>query len=324
MKYNFCTLFDSNYLVRGLTLYRSLMKHIDSFVLYVVCLDRLTEDILRRLNMSDIIPISLCDIELSNPALLKAKSNRSPLEYYFTLSPIIPLYVFNHFGDVDLIAYLDADLYFYSHPQPIYKEMGRSSILIVEHRFPEQLKYKEQFGKFNLQYQVFRKNDTGLACLKQWSEQCIEWCYNRRENGKFADQKYLDDWPDRFDDLVMLQHKGAGLAPWNWMQYDIKTVEGQDKATVDGEDLIFYHFHGVKIINSHLIFHGLNYYGEVMPRKLKSWFYGYYIKHLRVTEKWIKEKLEDEVQPTYSQKRLNYSKIELVLSGIKNNQLMWV
>jgi hypothetical protein len=53
-----------------------------------------------------------------------------------------------------------------------------------------------------------------------WEDRCIEWCYARHEDGKFGDQKYLDDWPLRFEsDVHVMTDKELLLAPWNATRY---------------------------------------------------------------------------------------------------------
>ena len=52
MKLNFCTLFDSNYLLKGLSLYESLVKQCKSdFHLYVFLFDDKSYDIMKKLNL---------------------------------------------------------------------------------------------------------------------------------------------------------------------------------------------------------------------------------------------------------------------------------
>jgi len=285
--YHFCTLFDQNYLLRGLTLYRSLAQHTPDFVFYVLCLDEATFTILSNLGMKNIQPIALCDLEAWDVRLKEAKGNRSLVEYYFTLSPALPLFILKHYQDVDIITYLDADLFFYQSPAPIYEELGEQSILIIEHRFPEHLREKQIYGRFNVQYQSFRNDEQGLACLEKWHNQCLMWCYDRLEGDKFADQKYLEEWPVLYNSLVILQHKGAGLAPWNWSQYQMTLDKGG--MLIDDYPLVFYHFHAIKIINACFISHGLSDFG-VMPRKSLKWFYRGYINQLKETAHWLEKK----------------------------------
>ena len=283
---SFCTYFDRNYLVRGLTLYRSLIQHAGPFTLYVLCLDDFTFDTLQKLNAKNLIPISLPSLELGDTALAEAKKNRSHVEYFFTCSPSLPLYIFRQHPDIELLSYLDADLFFSSSPEPIYSELGGGSILIIGHRFPERLKWLERNGIFNVGFLTFRNDRYGLECLKVWREQCLEWCYDRIEDGRFADQKYLDTWPARFaPHVVVLKHKGANVAPWNWMNYQIRWVNG--RVEIDGEPLIFYHFAGLKILNRWLCNPGLSYYGDG-SLALRRYIYRPYLRALRETRNWLR------------------------------------
>ena len=285
----YCTYFDQNYLVRGLTLYRSLARVDGPFVLWVLCLDDVTFDALDRLGCSDLRPIRLAELEEADPELRAVKPSRSPIEYYFTLSPALPLYVLSRYPDVDLITYVDSDLLFYSSPEPIFGELGSDSVLVIGHRFPGHLRHLEVHGVYNVGFLSFRNDDRGRACLARWREQCLDWCYDRVENGKFADQKYLDRWPDQ-PGVHVLQHKGAGLAPWNWMRFDV-SLSGES-GTVDGQPLIFFHFHGLKIVNRWFFQPSETGY-DPMPRSLRRALYGGYLRELSRTESWIRARLPD-------------------------------
>lgn len=319
---NYCTYFDKNYLLRGLTPYRSLMNQNDDFTLFVLCLDDEVYLILNELDQPNIITIKLQKLEEYFPELLSARSNRSLIEYYFTLTPALPLYILDRNQDCEMITYLDADLFFYSGPTPIFDELGKNSILIIEYRFPEHLKCKERAGTYNVQFLSFRNDKKAKECLVWWKDQCLTWCYDRFEDGKFADQKYLDDWPGRFKNVVVLQHKGAGLSTWNWMRYEININGPLDRASVDGQDLIFYHFHRLKLITGFLINHGMYY--DVMPTRLRRWFYGGYVKQLKETVKWINKSVTTKQYINCSDARGGVSLVRTVLSGIKNRKLMWV
>jgi hypothetical protein len=251
--YAFCTYFDRHYLTRGLALYESLQRHCARpFTLWILCFDDETYAILSRLNLSGVRLISQAEFEAGDDALTAAKTTRSRVEYYWTCTPSLPLYVLAHHPEVELITYLDADLYFYGDPAPIYEELGDGSILIVEHRYaPEYASLADTSGIFNVGWMSFRRDARGLACLAWWRERCLAWCYAHYEDGKFGDQKYLDDWPQRFEGVVVLQHKGAGLAPWNLSQYRLAWRDG--RFTVDGQPLIFFHFHSFRCVHDRVV-----------------------------------------------------------------------
>src|SRR5207247_668525 len=91
--------------------------------------------------------------------------------------------------------------------------------------------------------------------LDWWSDRCLEWCFKRVEDGKFCDQKYLDEWPVRFAGVRVLDEPGVGLAPWNGRSHRLHSVG--DRIYVDGNPLIFYHFQSLRL-----------YRGFTLPRRL--------------------------------------------------------
>jgi len=322
--HNFCTYFDKNYLLRGLTLYRSLNQLLPDLEFFTACLDRESYETIAQLNLKNLHPIALSEIEEKYPELRAVKDKRSTIEYYFTLTPVIPLFILEKNPEFPMITYLDADLFFYSHPGPIFSELGQNSILIIPHRFPDQLKHLEKFGLFNVQFIAYRNDTVGKNCLIKYKNQCLEWCHDYLENNKYADQKYLDSWPKEFSKVKILQHKGAGLAPWNWMQYDLKVNKNGRDVSVDGNPLIFYHFHHLKILTPWLIDHGLNDYLHKMSFQLLNFFYQHYMTRLKETGRWITKKTGLKYQLIYSDLRTNVQLFRKILPGFKHGNLMFI
>jgi len=243
----FCSLFDSGYLIKGIAMLRSLATHCPTAKAFVLCMDEKTQTLLEQLDLPFVQCIPLRAIE--DEALRAVKNERGVAEYCWTLSPCLPWYVLQQNPEIDFITYLDADLLFYSAIQPLLDEIGNASIAIIEHRFAPRLKDREVNGRFCVEWVSFRRDEEGMACLARWKEQCIAWCYYRLEDGKMGDQKYLDEWPARYSSCHILQHPGAGIAPWNYEQYQFS----QDSAgalTVNDSPLLFYHFHQFQLLEN--------------------------------------------------------------------------
>jgi hypothetical protein len=243
----FCTLFDSGYLLKGVAMLRSLALYCPTAQVYVLCMDRQTQHILEHLDLPHVHCIALSEVE--DEALLKAKADRGVAEYCWTLSPCLPWHVMQNHPEIDFITYVDADLLFYSDVEPLFDEIDDASIAIIEHRFTPRLKDREVNGRFCVEWVSFRRDEQGMACLGRWREQCIEWCYYRLEDGKMGDQKYLDEWPGRYSSCHILMHPGAGIAPWNYAQYQFDR-DAAGRITVQGSPLIFYHFHQFQLLDN--------------------------------------------------------------------------
>lgn len=251
---NFCTLFETNYLSRGLALYESLEQQPTSFHLYILAFNDETFELLSKMKLKHASIIALKDFE--SPQLLAAKADRGIGEYCWTCTSSLIRYCLDQF-QLDHCTYLDADLYFFSSPQPLIDEANDHAILITEHRYTAQYDQSELSGKYCVQFMYFKNNTAGRECLDWWADACIDWCYNRHEDGKFGDQKYLDDWLSRFKSVHELQHLGGGVAPWNIQQYEFSKegdkIWGTETTSSSKFQLIFYHFHELKFLKNNQV-----------------------------------------------------------------------
>lgn len=237
---HFVTLFDNNFLPMGLCLHQSLMAHAQPFHLWVLCMDESVHKHLALLNLVHVSLIALSDVETDG--LLTVKPNRTRGEYCWTLTPFAPQFVFDRDGAVQRITYLDADLFFFGAPSVLLKEFEFSGkhVLITEHAYAPEYDQSSTSGRFCVQFMTFRRTSSAMKVMAWWQARCLEWCYARIEDGKFGDQKYLDDWPERFSaEVHVLQQIEQTLAPWNLRRFTIAHQQSQ---------FVFYHFHSLRIV----------------------------------------------------------------------------
>ena len=281
----FCTLFDSNYLPYGLSLYESLKQHCQNFTLYIFAFDKKTEDYLKKISLKNVIIISLHEFE--DKELLEIKPTRTIAEYCWTCTPATILYVLQNYN-VDHCTYIDSDIFFFSSPQSLIDEMGSKSVSITSHNYTPKHDQTKTSGKYCVQFMTFKNNKAGLKVLKWWKNNCLNWCYNRFEDGKFGDQKYLDDWTKRFDSVYEIRNLGAGVAPWNVEQYNFELyndkIIGKEISTEKKFTLIFYHFHGFRFLDKKFI--QITNQGYTLTINIKTIVYQKYsaaICHIRKT-----------------------------------------
>lgn len=246
MKRYYCTHFDINYTPHARSLAESLMKVSPDSELFTFCMDDASYENLTKNKPENVTPIHFSKLENAFPGLLVAKNNRTRVEYFYTCSPAICNYVLTFIDGVNEITYLDADLYFFTTPEPIFEELKDASVGIIEHKFNFLTKRNIVYGKFNVGWITFRNDKNGFVCLNSWTSNCIEWCYQRLEGDKYADQKYLDYWQRDFEGVYVIKNIGANLALWNISNYKISFLNG--KVYVNNIELIFYHFANFKQI----------------------------------------------------------------------------
>lgn len=166
---NFCTYFDSFYLLKGLGLYTSLEHVSDDFHLFVMAFDQECFNKLKSLNLKHMTVELLSTIE--TPELLAVKPTRSRGEYCWTCGPSA-IYHFLTKYELDTITYLDSDLMFMTDPSVVFQEVGNSSVAITEQGIGD--KEARTYGKYCVQYITFRNDKDGLGALTWWRDSCIE------------------------------------------------------------------------------------------------------------------------------------------------------
>jgi hypothetical protein len=236
-------------------MYESLNEHSSDFQLYIFAFDNLTNEILLNLRLNKVTVVALNEFETEE--LKKVKEERSIAEYCWTCTPSIISYVLKNFSVADC-TYIDSDLFFYSDPVILLSELDqyKKNVLITEHRFSylPRLYEEKRAGRFCVQFITFRNEETSLNILDKWRRQCIEWCYARYEDGRFGDQKYLDEWPDEYDNIHILLHQGGGVAPWNIRRYkfsrEVNSIKGIIHKTRSEFNLVFFHFQYIKFLKN--------------------------------------------------------------------------
>lgn len=236
---NFCTLFDSNYISKGLALYHSLEACCGDFTLYVMAMDSACAETLFRLRLPNIVVDNLEDN--MSEELLEAKNNRSRAEFCWTCGSYSTDYFIGKY-DLPEITYLDSDLMFFNSPEVIFDELRakNASVGLSPHFIP----YNAS-GKYCVQFCYFKNDEYGRNALQWWKNECLKWCYSQMEDGKYGDQKYLDYMPAMFPNVCDIENRGAGMAYWNEFSY---------RYTPDGlvfEDklfpYVFFHYSGFRL-----------------------------------------------------------------------------
>jgi hypothetical protein len=244
---NFCTYADSKYRAKLLAMHASLMAHNPESHLYILCLDDALLGLLRHL---DLVSVSLIPFkEFLDPALASKRTTRTHIEWIWTMTPSLPLYVLKHYPEVGEIAYVDADEFVFSNLEPMYQEIGNADSMVIPHRFPpEREKTQSINGTFNVGVLWWRRTERAIGFLREWRVLALDWCHWWASDGRFAEQGYLDQLQEKYDAHI-LQHLGCNLAPWNMGRDDYNYTLVDGLPHINGQPLIFFHFHEFKVNN---------------------------------------------------------------------------
>jgi len=313
---NFCTLFDSYYFMKGLSLYYSLERVCKNFHLYIFAFDDLAYETLVSLDLKYATIISLKEFETEE--LLEIKKNRNTAEYCWTCKGPTLKYCFDNYN-IESCTYLDSDLYFFDDPEILFEEVLGYDVMLTEHHYTSEYDLSKTNGKYCAHFMYFRNSENGLKVLSWWTNLCLEWCFSYHEVGRFGDQKYLEEFSNTFTGVCILKHLGGGVAPWNIQQYTLLNRNskpiGINKSDKSQFNIIFYHFHFLKI--QRIKFIEEYYLGPYLyTNKDKRIIYRHYIKQLRGLIDILKAKGVNV--NVFQSTRIEMSFLKFILHVMKN------
>ncbi|MEZ2715970.1 cell envelope integrity protein TolA [Niallia circulans] len=261
---NFCVIAGKEYCIKIMAVYESLAKNSDNFNLWVCCTDAITHKFLNEKNLKNMHLIRVEEIE--NDQLRAVKQERMINEYCWTLKSFLIEYILKN-NDIEQVLYCDGDIYFFSNPASIFNEWGSASIFLTPQRDLDWVEQK--YGKYQAGIIGFRKDEIGLSAVQWWKERCIEWCGVVESNGRFGDQKYLDQLPIMYDNVRISSNLGVNAAPWNIIyNNDFDVYLQGDKVFINNDPLVAYHFSCITIYDSDKYdlwsMHQLNIQKEIM------------------------------------------------------------
>jgi hypothetical protein len=275
---HFCTYCDRGYAARMRCLFDSLQAQGEPFRLWVLCFDVETEAVVAAVRDPALVAVPLAELLAAEPDYAAVRTTRSRVEFYFTSTPVLVRHCLRREPAAADMTYLDADLFFFGPPSAVFAEQGDASVGIVPHRFPPRLSDRNIHGTYNVGWVYFRRDAAGLACLEWWRERCLEWCYDRLDQGRFADQGYLDEFPRRFRGVRALEHPGINAAPWNVEPAAVRVAGG--RPVLGGRPVWFYHFQGIREVAEGWFDPGLRTYQQDLSPALRDGIYLPYLRRL--------------------------------------------
>lgn len=225
---------------------------------------------------------SLSDFLLDNDRLKHALKGRSWPEQIFTVGPSFLMEKLQEIPEGTWLVYADSDIWFQIPLEQYMEPFDEANVVLTRHRhYWWNRRRLAKYGEFNVGVIAFRNNVEGRRVLSKWAESCISWCKDHPENGKYADQKYLESFSLWGEGVVIDERIGANLAPWNSSMLSVLRLE--DRLLVGGEQPLFFHMQGLRKFLGRWLLGHFAYYSLVGPG-LKNNIYRPYVEMLEIAQ----------------------------------------
>ncbi|HEX7724155.1 MAG TPA: glycosyltransferase [Candidatus Paceibacterota bacterium] len=273
------SVFDTNYLARALVMYRSLIQYLPDARFHFLCLDTAAQKTIQKLDLANVIATDIA--QMNDPELMATRGSRTPVEFAMSAKPawIAKLISSDIIAPGDQLILVDVDIMFYEDPKPLLARLASHPISITPHRFPKSTEavMSDKVGIYNSGLIFFTKMGDAVRCAQEWRLQCIKWCSTTYEPGLYTDQRYLNDWHHKYTGIYDIPDKGVNAGTWNIATFSVQATHdrstSQTRFLINGDPLICYHFHGLKLYFSQS--------GKLLAYPITIHHGGIYALHLR-------------------------------------------
>jgi hypothetical protein len=273
-KMNFAICLTKFYISRCEALLSSLKNY--NINIYLLCFDRESYKYFYKKNVNCITINKIKSFEKNFDATIK---NRKLIDQIVTSRPIFLKFLLKKFNLKEIFL-LDSDIFFFSDPKNIKKEIGKASIAYCDHRFNKKLKkLADMYGKYNAGFIYIKFDKYGKKFLNEWSSLCKEWCEFTPSLNKFSDQKYLEQLKKKSNNIKIIKNPCINLAPWNLQCKEI--VKKEETILVNNKPLIFFHFHGLRKLTNNIYVLGTSNYNFFLTTNIKKILFAPYINYLK-------------------------------------------
>lgn len=258
----YCTYFNSGFIDRAVLLIRSLQQYEKGFVLEILSYDDKVVSFFSEHPFQGVTTVPISALEGRFPELLKVKPQRSLAEYMFTCMSFWLLDVANRHPEHEYVTYVDCDTRFYADPTVMFDGAVGKDILLSPHYYSRTPEKASEYGYYNAGFMIAGTTCSARQILSDWCLQCLEWCADHYEDGKYAHQLYLNAWPQKYGDRIGEVPNTVNLTPWGVGVGAYSSVNGYP--CLNGKRIVQYHFQGVRLYSDRHYYIGHCFHQPIM------------------------------------------------------------
>ena len=241
-----CTIISPNYLAYARTVARSYLAQHPGHRFFVLLVSAPVDSNLFADEPYEAVLLSEIGVENLPTVAMRYEI----LELNTNVKPTFLKYLFAR-HQLDVITYLDPDIFVYAPLQPVFEALQSSECVLTPHLTTPIFDHKQPGeqemlynGTYNLGFVAFRNTPEAMAILDWWEHRCLHLGFSEGRTGLFVDQKWMNLAPGLFEKVAILRHPGLNMAYWN---LNDRTLSGDSNSpTVNGTlPLVFFHFSGL-------------------------------------------------------------------------------